>query len=156
MEQLIANYSKGYDMLSEALVGVSQELLNFKPAPDKWSIKEIVIHVSDAEMVAIYRMKKVIAEENPLLFKFDPDAWAGRLHYLALDHEPYLQMFRSQRAMMTQILLALKPENWERTGVHNVAGKQTLRDIVQTFVGHVDRHIKQIERNKEAFSRRSQ
>ncbi|TBL80240.1 DinB family protein [Paenibacillus thalictri] len=152
MQQIVESYAKGYELLTAALEGASAELMNFKPGPEKWSIKEVIVHVCDAEMVAIYRMKKVISEENPLLFKFDPDAWASRQDYVSLDHEAYLQLFRSLRASMVPVLSALKPEDWERTGVHNVTGKQTLHDIVKMFVGHVDRHIAQIERNKKAFA----
>ncbi|WP_165971986.1 DinB family protein [Paenibacillus piri] len=154
MNELIQAYAQGYDQLTEALNGVSEELLHFKPAPDKWSIKEVIIHVSDAEMIAIYRMKKIIAENNPLLFKFDPDAWAGRLKYESLDLQHYLELFKLQRAGMTAVLKGLQPDDWERTGVHNIAGKQTLKDIVSMFVGHVSRHIQQIERNKQAFQSR--
>jgi hypothetical protein len=151
MNELIQAYAKGYDKLVEALEGVSEQLLMFKPAPDKWSIKEVIIHVSDAEMVAIYRMKKIISEENPLYFKFDPDAWAIQMNYQALDMQPYLEMFKSQRSAMCTILRGLNESDWSRTGVHNVTGKQTLQDVVQMFIGHVDRHIKQMERNKQAF-----
>lgn len=152
MEQLIQHYASGYERLTAALEGVSEPLLTYKPGPGKWSIKEVAVHVADAEMVAIHRMKKVIAEENPLLFKFDPDAWASRLDYASLDMNVYLELFRSLRAGMVPVLKGLKPEDWERTGIHNVAGKQTLRDIVQMFADHVDRHVAQIERNKQAYA----
>lgn len=155
MNELIQAYVQGYDKLVDALKGVNEELLNFKPAPEKWSIKEVIVHVSDAEMVAIYRMKKIIAEDNPLLFKFDPDAWAGRMDYTALDMNYYLEMFKLQRIGMVNILNNLQASDWERTGVHNITGKQTLKDVVQMFVGHVDRHIQQMERNKQAFQNRA-
>jgi hypothetical protein len=151
MNELVQAYSQGYERLAAAIQGVGVDLLEFKPAPEKWSVKEVVIHVCDAEMVAIYRMKKVISEENPLLFKFDPDAWAGRLAYQSLDMQHYLDLFKLQRAGMTVILQGLNDADWKRTGVHNVAGKQTLHDIVRMFVAHVDTHIRQIERNKQAF-----
>ncbi|MBP1155485.1 MULTISPECIES: DinB family protein [unclassified Paenibacillus] len=154
MEALVQNYAKGVDLLMAALDGVSEEELLFKPAENKWSIKEVVIHVCDAEMVSTDRMKRIIAEDNPLLFKFDPDAWALRLNYQALDIQAYLAMFGALRFSMSAILSGLSNEDWQRTGVHNVAGKQTLQDVVQMFIGHVDRHIQQIERNKQAFATR--
>jgi hypothetical protein len=151
MNELIQAYASGYEKLAQAVQGISSDLLEFKPAPEKWSIKEVAIHVSDAEMVAIDRMKRVISEDNPLLFKFYPDAWAGRLAYQTLDLQHYLDLFKLQRVGMTAILNGLQETDWQRTGVHNVTGKQTLHDIVKMFAGHVDRHIQQIERNKAAF-----
>lgn len=154
MEALVQNYSKGLVLLKAALDGVGEEELLFKPAENKWSIKEVVIHVCDAEMVAIDRMKRIISEDNPLLFKFDPDAWASRLNYQSLDMQSYLTMFGALRSSMSVVLSGLSDEDWQRTGVHNIAGKQTLQDVVSMFVGHVDRHIQQIERNKQAFAAR--
>lgn len=154
MEALVQSYARGLDLLKAALDGVSEDQLLFKPAENKWSIKEVVIHVCDAEMVATDRMKRIISEENPLLFKFDPDAWASRQNYQALDMQAYLAMFGALRSSMTAILSGLSDEDWQRTGVHNLAGKQTLQDVVQMFIGHVDRHIQQIERNKQVFAAR--
>jgi hypothetical protein len=151
MNELIQSYSYGYDRLVEALQGVDERLLNFKPAPEKWSIKEVIVHVGDAEMVAVHRMKKVIAEDNPLLLKFDPDLWSARLDYVSLDMQLYLDIFKGLRQGMASILINLTEADWQRTGIHNVSGKLTLFDIVSMFVGHVERHIKQIERNKQAF-----
>ncbi|CAG7648194.1 DinB family protein [Paenibacillus allorhizosphaerae] len=152
MEALVQSYAEGYDRLVSAMEGLCEEQLVFKPTADKWSIKEVVIHLCDAELIAIERMKRVISEDNPSLLKFYPDAWASRLDYQALDMYTYLFLFRAMRASMTPILENLSDDAWQRTGVHNTAGEQTLQDIVQMFVQHVDRHIKQIERNKHAYA----
>jgi hypothetical protein len=97
-------------------------------------------------------MKKVIAEENPLLMAFDQDAWTSKLGYSGLDHEYYLQLFDTIRSGMAVILQNLPTEAWARTGIHNVAGKITLQDIVESYIGHVNDHLRQIERNKAAFA----
>ncbi|MED4602386.1 DinB family protein [Paenibacillus validus] len=152
METLVQSYAEGYNKLVQAIEGVTDEELLFKPAPEKWSIKEVVIHVCDAEMVGVDRMKRTLSEPNPLLFKFDPDAWASRMDYQSLDMQLYLTLFQALRASMVSVLTALKPEDWERTAVHNVTGKHTLEDIVRMFDRHVDTHIRQIERNKQAYA----
>jgi hypothetical protein len=151
MNELVQKYAAGHSLLLEALVGVSEAELNYKPAPEKWSIKEIIVHVSDAEMIAVHRMKKVIAEDNPLLLKFDPDLWSGRLHYEESDMQLYLELFKGLRLGMVAILAKLKEADWQRTGIHNTAGRQTLHDIVSMFVGHIETHVRQIERNKKAL-----
>jgi hypothetical protein len=155
MHQLIEEYAQGYDVLTRAVDKVTPELLNFKPETNKWSIKEILIHVCDTEIAAVHRMKQVISEDNPLLMKMDQDSWATRLDYRNLDHEDYLLLFKLMRATMVPILQSLKPEDWERTGIHSAAGKQTLEDIVRMFTKHVHDHVKQIERNKQAFQNRT-
>jgi hypothetical protein len=153
MQSLITDYLKGMAQVQEAVDGVGEPLLSFKPADNAWSIKEIIIHLCDADLVAANRMKKVIAEDNPLLMAFDQDAWTSKLGYSELDHEYYLQLFGTIRKGMAVILRNLPAEAWARTGIHNVAGKITLQDIVESYIGHVNDHLKQIDRNKTAFAK---
>lgn len=155
MEALVQSYAEGFEKLSAAVEGLSEELLMYKPGENRWCIKEVVIHLCDAELVTLDRMKRVISENNPLFFKFDPDAWALRLQYQSLDMSVFLSLFAAFRSSMVPILHSLKEEDWARTGVHNQNGKMTLQELVTTFVEHLDRHIRQIERNKKAFAERS-
>ncbi|MCC2687134.1 MAG: hypothetical protein K0R75_4033, partial [Paenibacillaceae bacterium] len=65
----------------------------------------------------------------------------------------YLQLFGTIRSGMAEVLNNLPEEAWARTGIHNVAGKITLQDIVESYIGHVNDHVQQIERNKAAFAK---
>ncbi|NGQ97262.1 DinB family protein [Brevibacillus sp. SYP-B805] len=154
MKALIAEYGRGYDLLREAIDGLSEEELRFKPAPDKWSIHEILVHVADAEVVGVQRMKKVLAEEKPLLTSFDQDAWANGLTYEQLDREQYLQLFKLLRESMQPILARLTPEQCERVGIHDEAGPLTFRQLLERYVNHVRDHLGQIERVKRACRER--
>ncbi|GAB2724085.1 DinB family protein [Paenibacillus thermoaerophilus] len=152
MEQWIEQYAAGPAKLREAVSGLSPQLMTFVPSPGAWSIHEIAVHVCDTEIVAVHRMKKAIAESNPLVLGFDQDEWARRLDYKSEDLELNLAVMESLRAAMTETLRRVKPEDWERTVVHNEAGKLTLRDLLIKFVTHVDVHLKQIERNKSLYA----
>jgi hypothetical protein len=151
MEELLQRYLGGYEKIRKALEGVEEELLRFKPAPNAWSIHEIVVHLCDADLVAAHRMKAVISETNPLLTAFDQDSWTSRMHYSELDLKTHLELFRLLRISMASVLQKLAPEEWQRTGIHNVAGKITLQDIVESYVEHVEGHLRQMERNKAAY-----
>ncbi|MCQ6282841.1 DinB family protein [Bacillus sp. EB600] len=65
MEQLIEQYKQGYSKIRKELEGLTEEQLLFKPPEKSWSIREIIIHVSDAEPVHIHRLKAVLSEDNP-------------------------------------------------------------------------------------------
>ncbi|WP_397367118.1 DinB family protein [Paenibacillus chitinolyticus] len=60
-------------MLREAVEGLTDKEIRFKPAPDKWSIHQILIHIADSELVATQRVKKVIAEKEPLLMSWNQE-----------------------------------------------------------------------------------
>ncbi|MFB5678349.1 DinB family protein [Paenibacillus terreus] len=151
MEKLIEEYCRGYEMLREAIDGLSEEELRFKPAPDKWSIHEIIIHVTDAEMVATQRLKKVLAEDEPLLMSFDQDAWANSLLYEQMDRECQLSLFRLLRSSMQPVLAQLTPEQSERVGIYADAGRFTFKQLLEFRVDHIRGHLTQIERAREAY-----
>jgi uncharacterized damage-inducible protein DinB len=138
-------------MLREAIEGLAEEELRFKPAPDKWSIHHILIHVTDSEILSTHRLKKVLAEEEPLLISFDQNAWANDLGYDLLDREQYLLLFQLLRSSMQTILDHLTNEQGERVGVYDDAGRFTFKQLLEFRVQHVHDHLAQIERVREAY-----
>src|SRR5471030_2409550 len=68
---LLERYRRGREVLAMVLSGVFGEEENFVPAPGKWSPRQIVAHLADAELVGAHRMRQVIAEDNPTLIAFD-------------------------------------------------------------------------------------
>jgi len=153
MDRLIERYGEGYRLVADAIQGLSDQEANFKPSADQWSIREIVVHLADAEVVAIHRMKKILAERNPLLTAFDQDLWAKANFYSNMDYRLYLELFRILRESMIPVLNQVSEEDWQRTGIHNEAGKLTLKDVLQSYVSHVDDHLRQIARVKTALRR---
>jgi uncharacterized damage-inducible protein DinB len=152
MEELIARFSKGNEKFLQAIEGVGEEEFLFKPAPGKWCIKEVVMHLCDIEIVFAFRIKSTISETNPLVFPIDPDGWANNLDYINQDHRAALEMQRIIRANTVAVLRKLPAEAWDRTVVHRATGKMTLRQLVEMFANHDDRHIGQIDRAKQAYA----
>lgn len=154
MQTLIEAFEQGPARLRAAVTGVSDELLRFKPAPEKWSILEVVVHLVDTEIVVAQRLYQTIAENRPPIVPFDQDAWANRLSYRDADLEEELALFEALRRRTASRLRKLTAEDWDRVG--DRAGQPvTVRELVEKFTAHVDRHIAQIERNKAAYAGRT-
>ncbi|WP_129728946.1 DinB family protein [Ectobacillus funiculus] len=151
MEQLVEQYKQGYSKILKELEGLTEEQLLFKPSEKSWSIREIIIHVSDAELVHIHRMKAVLSEDNPILTAFDQDLWTTRLNSQYVDHQLYLQLFKSMRESFLPILHHLTEQDYLRIGTHNQAGQLTFKEILEHSIEHVDTHIRQIRRIKNLF-----
>ena len=62
--ELIARYKDGYREVAAALEGASDSELDARPAPGKWSAREIVHHLADSEMTSAVRLRLLVAEEN--------------------------------------------------------------------------------------------
>lgn len=151
MEDLIKEYSLGYTMIWDAIEGLTEEELRYKPAPNKWSIHQILIHVTDSEISATPRLKKVLAEEEPILVSFDQDAWANTLSYDLLDREQYLHLFKLLRTSMQPILDNLTSEQSRRVGIYIDQERFTFKQLLEFRVQHVRDHIDQIERVKNSY-----
>ncbi len=151
LEDLKREYALGYIMLREAIEGLTEEEIRYKPAPDKWSIHQILIHVTDSEISATSRLKKVLAEDKPMLISFDQEAWANNLNYDLLDREQHLLLFKLLRSSMQPILEHLTSEQSLRQGIYVDQERFTFKQLLEFRVEHVCNHLDQIERVKKAF-----
>src|SRR5258708_39545007 len=79
--KMIEDYEKGGNDLRMAVRGLEKEDLMTFPVPGTWSIRQIVIHLLDSELVTADRMKRVIAEEEASLLSFDENRWEKNLAY---------------------------------------------------------------------------
>lgn len=149
MKNLIEEYSQGYALLREAIEGLSEDELRFKPEPNKWSIHQIVIHVTDDEILSTHRLRKVLAEEEPLLLSFDQEAWADNLGYERLNLEQHLLLFQMLRESMLPLLKNLTDEQLERVGAYPDGVRYAFKELLELRIRHVRDHLAQIERVKQ-------
>jgi hypothetical protein len=143
----IRRFAAGGPMLANEIEGLSREDLLAFPVPGTWSIQQIVIHIVDSDLVGCERMKRVIAEDVPLLVNADENAWTSRLTPEALDVHQAAQLFALNRAYVASMLSQQPEAAFSRYGIHTRAGKKTLLDLVTGFADHLEGHLVHL-RNK--------
>jgi len=131
--------------LERLLKGVSTATLRKRPAPNKWSISEIVCHMADSELVGGFRMRLILGAPGTPIMPFDQDDWVVALHYDKRDARKGLEQFRVLREANLALLKTLAPEQWKQHGVHAERGPETIETISRMFEGHDINHIQQIE-----------
>jgi len=93
--------------LQKAIKGLTSSQLKWRPQPAKWSIAEIIAHLSDTEIVASWRMRSVIGENGVTIQPYDQEAWASAFKYQNRDARRSLELFRTLRennlAMLKEI-----------------------------------------------------
>lgn len=141
-QELIEAYAAGGPRLRQAIAGLTRDDLLARPGPGDWSIAELVIHLADSDLIASDRMKRVIAEDNPLLIGFNETRFVAALHSEAQSAEDAATIFELNRRNFVKVLRLLPAEAFARTGVHNEAGKLTLSDLLKTYTRHLDHHLK--------------
>jgi hypothetical protein len=122
-----------------------EEVLSRTPAPGKWSIREILAHLADDELVGAYRIRMILSAPGTDIQAFDQDVWATTGRYASRDAVASLALFRMLREMNLALLRQLTPDEWERYGIHAERGRESVRDVARYFAGHDVNHIRQIE-----------
>src|SRR5713226_4906921 len=140
LAETLERFRRGPELLAMVLTGVYGEEVDFTPAPEKWSIRQLAAHVADSELVGAQRFRSVIAEENPKLLAFDQNAWTKNLDYARRLPKQSLESFRRMRAENYELLKALPESAFERTGVHSERGPLTLWQLLEIYADHAESH----------------
>lgn len=126
--------------------GVPLSKLRKRPAPDKWSVSEILAHIADTEIVGAWRMRYILGAPGTPIQAFDQDSWVQSGHYDKRDPRKSLEQYRVLRETNLALLKTLTSEQWKLSGMHSERGEESIEHIVRMFAGHDLNHLQQIER----------
>jgi hypothetical protein len=150
-EALIAQYAAGYDTIVAALTGITDQEWDTPEAPGEWSPRQVVHHLADSEMTSSIRVRRLIAEDNPVIVGYDQDVFADRLFY-DRPVESSLAAFKAARDSTVPILRLLDESQWQRAGTHSESGRYSVEDWLQIYADHGDIHADQIRRARATVS----
>ena len=150
-DRLINEYLAGPAALRQAISGMTSDQLNAAPIPGKWSTRQVICHIADFEPVYADRIKRVIAEDQPLLLSGNPDQFAAALAYDQRDLEVELQLIEVVRRHLASILRAVPAETFQRAGKHSSDGLLTIETLLKRITGHIPHHVKTIEEKRAAL-----
>jgi uncharacterized damage-inducible protein DinB len=148
---LIEAYLAGPGDLRAAVDGLSREQLVSRPVPGKWSILEVVCHLTDTDVNIAHRIKRVLSEERPAFDRVQPDLMQAALAYHAREAEEEIIAFEVTRRQIARILTASPPEAWQRTGVVGDRGDRTIAQMVNGAVEHLAHHLRFIVEKRHAL-----
>ena len=149
--QLVADYRRGPTLLLEALARLDAGALRERPIPGKLSSLEVACHIVDSDQFMCDRLKRTIATERPLLMGVESVDYVGALRYHERDLELDLRLLEVQREQMAADLDRLPEDAWSRTAVHSENGTQTLVDILEHAVEHLEDHVEAIYEKRRAL-----
>lgn len=144
-KDLLSLYKNTPLKLRRALSGLGERQLATPPAKGKWSIRQIIAHISDAEVALGYRIRKVIAEPGSRLQAYDQDRWAVRLHHGEIPVRAQLELLAALQRVHGELFRRLNPSELKRHGMHEERGKETVERMIHMLIGHGINHLKQVE-----------
>ena len=114
---------------------------------ENWSSRQVIHHCADSEAQSYARLRRLVAEPNPVIQGYDENLWAKdqTLGYTELPIENSIAVFTAVRAGSLDIIKRLKPEQLELTGTHTEAGEYSLKRWLETYTRHANNHADQIK-----------
>jgi hypothetical protein len=147
--ELLQQYEDGQQLLADALSQFPRHMWKYKPAHDKWSIHESIIHLADSEIQSHVRCRMILAEPGTTIPNHDEHQWSVTLNYLDSDVDEAIQAIQLMRRLNIQLLKSAAEHSWLNFCIHSVRGKMTLEDWLVTYVEHIPHHIEQLNRTYE-------
>ena len=140
--EAVERYAAGAQAPAQAVAGLTREQLISHPVPGRWSIQQVVLHLLDVDLIGSYRMKRLIAEDNPTFDLFDEVAFSRRLWYEEQDAAAAVEAFRLNRLLTADVLRRLSDDDFERVGQHGEVGSVSIGQLVRLYAHHVNHHMK--------------
>jgi hypothetical protein len=154
--QRLLSYGEGKDALrlqqaapkklASLLKGKNRKQLSRRPAPDKWSVGEIIAHLADAELAIAWRLRQVLSNNAIPVQAYDQDLWAKTFDYARRDPRVSLATFRTLREANLALLKSVPRKLWDNYGVHQERGNESVSHVVRMVAGHDLNHLRQVER----------
>jgi len=144
-QELIGQYREG-PALVEGLVGsLSEEDLDHAPAEGGWTPRQVVHHLADSEMTSAIRVRKLLAEDEPVIQGYDEGLFAERLHYETRPVAGSLVALRAARESTADLLDLLQEGDWSRSGTHTESGPgYSVERWLEIYASHAHDHAEQI------------
>jgi len=136
--------------LDRSLGAMSAEQTRQPEAPGRWSVRHVLQHLADSELVWGYRTRMVLGQDRPSLIGYDQDLWVERLHYDQIDPRESLDTFAALRRINLKLIERATPSDRSRAALHAERGEESFGHMINLCAGHDLLHLRQIDRIRAA------
>lgn len=151
-KQKVEEYGRGFALLSETLQNIPKDMWQFKPAPQEWSVHEIIVHLADSETNSYLRARQLVAQPGESIMAYDQDVWAVKLNYHERDWQDALEILRLVRKATYEMLISLPDDVWDNSIKHpEYEDPYTFDMWLDIYAAHIPGHIEQIENNQHIW-----
>ena len=128
--------------LSTLFIQFGSDRAERRPAPAKWSPREIICHLADCEIAHAFRLRQALADVHHTIQPFDQDSWGA--NYTAYDTPTALAVFSALRRWNLALIRHTPATEHSRPVTHPERGTMTFLTLIETIAGHDINHLKQL------------
>jgi DinB superfamily len=155
--ELITAFAAGATRYRQAIDDLTDgELRARARGPGRWSIHEIILHSADSEMQGTFRIRKTWCEPPAVWPVHDQDVWSRVLDYQGQGteaRERALTLIATLREQTLPLFRRATGEDWRKSGTHPEFGVLTLRNLLELYADHSERHVGQILDSRQRLNR---
>lgn len=147
-QALVERYRRGAGLVRSALDGATDAELDARPADGGWSARQVVHHLADAETMSATRLRRLLAEDDPVIHAYPEEVFAARLRYdrpIATS----LAVIEAVRDASLELLELLDEAEWARTGTHSEDGPYGVDTWLRIYAAHAEDHAEQLARARD-------
>jgi hypothetical protein len=130
-------------IIEKILWSASDDLMQWKPSAERWSIGEVLAHLADVEVVFRARVQKMLDENNPKIESYDQNVSYASGKYAGKAREN-LKLFCHERDRTLSWLRYVPAAMTERTAQHAELGTISVGHMMNEWSFHDLGHIRQI------------
>jgi DinB superfamily len=121
--------------------GISEEKSTHRYAPEKWSIRQVLNHVSDTERSFAFRTLWFARGFDTPLASYDQNIAAAGAEADRVSWAAHVEEFRRVRLSTISLFRNMPSEAWSRTGIAS-DNRFTVRALAYIVAGHVEHHMR--------------
>ncbi len=144
IDALLSRFAAIPARIARVIEGRDEEKLHAKPAQAEWSMVDIFAHMRASDGIVTPRIYAILVRDSPPLIAYDERRWAKVASYAEIEFHTSLRLFALQRTELVNVLRQLAPEDWQRAGMHEELGPQTVLNIVTGLLEHEEEHCTQL------------
>jgi hypothetical protein len=156
-EQLIEEYGRGAELLGAEVKRIPPDAWDLEPAPEEWSVRQLLFHMADSELIGVTRLNMIVAQPGSTLMSYEDAFWAKALSYPGRSVEEALQLFALLRRSTHGLLKTLPEAAFTNSVVHpdNVYPEYgeayTVEKWLRIYTRHVRDHSDQLRATHAAW-----
>lgn len=141
---LVERHSASLELLESALAGLSEAELDRSAASGEWTVRQIIHHVADTEIIAGARLRMMLARDGVPFPTYDQAELARVAEPESRSVESSLALIRAAHQANVELLGSLLSDGWERSCELEETGRDTVDDWLDRRAAHLQGHAEQI------------
>jgi uncharacterized damage-inducible protein DinB len=141
---IITRLAQHLDEIHGFTDGLAEDQLKERPAPGRWSLHEIAVHLMETQDIFVGRLTRMLVEEKPEIVPFRPDQARQEGLYLQENLPKKLVTFAEQRGTLLKLLQTLTDEQWKLEGAHPEIYHYTIEKCMEALMRHEEHHLYQM------------